>query len=160
MNTTKLDINTLIEKIEQFPVQLETAVSGLTIEQLTTAYLEGEWTVAQNVHHLADAHLNGFVRVKLALTEDCPPLKPYDQDKWAVYPDAKNVDLEASFQILRGLHQRWGLLFRALSDDEWTRTGNHLDDGIETVADLLRIYVTHGEAHLDQIQRTLAASEQ
>ena len=156
---TKEQIEALIEKIEQFPAQLETAVSGLTSEQLTTPYLEGEWTVAQNVHHLADAHLNGYVRVKLALTEDCPPLKPYDQDKWAVYPDANHVDLETSFQILRGLHQRWGLLFSALSDDEWTRTGNHLEDGIVTVADLLRIYVTHGEAHLDQIQRTLVASE-
>ena len=160
MDMSRVNIEAFIEKLERFPEQLETAVSGLTIEQLTTPYLEGEWTIAQNVHHVADAHINGYIRVKLTLTEDVPPLKPYDQDKWAISPDANNVDLDTSFHILRGVHQRWGMLFRSLTDPEWTRSGNHLEDGIVTVADLLTIYVAHGEAHLDQIARTLAASQQ
>ncbi len=154
-----IERESLIEKLEQFPVVLETAVSHLTVEQLTTHYLEDEWTVAQNVHHLADAHLNGFIRVKLTLTEDCPPLKPYDQDLWAAFPDSTNPDIQTSLHILQGLHQRWALLFRSLTDGDWARKGNHLDDGLETVADLLHIYVTHGEAHLDQIERTLQAGE-
>lgn len=153
-----LERESLIEKLEQFPVVLATAVSSLTTEQLTTSYVEGEWTVAQNAHHLADAHLNGFVRVKLTLTEECPPLKPYDQDLWSAFPDTTNPNIQTSLHILQGLHHRWALLFHGLTDKDWERVGNHLDDGLVSVAQLLAIYVAHGEAHLTQIQRTLDAA--
>src|SRR5690349_1226226 len=86
----------MIDKIRMLPVQLEAAVRGLTTEQLTTHYLANEWTVAQNVHHVADSHMNSFIRTKLILTEDRPTLKPYDQDLWAVQADADHTALETS----------------------------------------------------------------
>src|SRR5918911_671482 len=97
----------MIEKIRDLPAQLKERVSGLTDEQLTTHYLAGEWTVAQNVHHLADSHMNSFVRLKLILTEDRPTLKPYDQDLWAELADSGTTALEESLSILEGLHRRW-----------------------------------------------------
>src|SRR5512140_3635639 len=108
------DFSPMINDIEMLPRNLEAAVRGLTDAQLDTPYRDGGWTVRQVVHHLADSHMNAFVRMKLALTEDNPPVKPYDQDKWACQPDVLGVPLESSLQILRGLHARWTLLFRAL----------------------------------------------
>lgn len=150
--------NTLIEKIRNFPAQLEALLKGLTDEQLTTPYLDGEWTVAQNVHHLADSHMNSYIRTKLILTEDHPLLKPYDQDRWAVMADADTATIEPSLLILRGLHKRWVELFESLDDAAWERRGLHPQNGEMSVADILRIYADHCDAHLDQIRRTLAAA--
>jgi hypothetical protein len=147
-----------IKKIEALPQLLEAAVKGLAAEQLTTHYLDGEWNVAQNVHHLADSHLNSFIRLKLILSEDQPTLKPYYQDMWAAMPDGDNVEIEDSLAILRGLHARWVRLLRTLTDDQWMRTGYHPENGNMTPVDLLRVYAGHGEGHIDQIQRTLAAA--
>jgi hypothetical protein len=132
-------------------------LAGLSAEQLTTAYLEGEWTAAQNVHHLADSHMNAYIRTRLILLEDQPTLKPYNQEDWAALPDASAADVSASLAILRGLHARWAALFEGLSDADFARAGNHPEVGIITIADLLRTYARHGAAHIDQIQRTLAA---
>jgi hypothetical protein len=147
----------MIAKIRQFPAQLEAVVCNLSIEQLTTHYLPDEWTVAQNVHHLADSHMNSFIRLKLILTEDRPTLKPYDQDAWAVTVDSNNPAIETSLQLLKGLHARWVALFESLGEDDWMRAGLHPEIGEVTPEDLLRIYAGHGEGHIDQIQRTLAA---
>jgi hypothetical protein len=150
----------MIDKIRALPAQLEEAVRGLTTEQLTTHFLANEWTVAQNVHHLADSHMNSFIRLKLILTEDRPTLKPYDQDRWAVLADSDNPSIETSLQLLRGLHARWVLLFESLGEGDWLRTGLHPEIGEVTVEDQLRIYSHHGEGHLDQIRRTLAAGKE
>jgi hypothetical protein len=149
----------LIDKIRHLPDQLATLVNSLSVEQLTTHYLPHEWTVAQNVHHLADSHMNSFIRLKLILTEERPTVKPYDQDAWALKPDANNPDLETSLMLLRGLHRRWVILFENLQETDWSRVGVHPEVGVITPEDLLRTYADHGEGHLDQITRTLAAQE-
>jgi hypothetical protein len=147
----------LIAKIRALPEQLESLVAGLSPEQLTTAFLEGEWTVAQNVHHLFDSHANSYIRCKLALTEDSPPFKPYDQDAWAALPDARDADISVSLTLLRALHTRWVHFWESLPDDAWARTGNHPANGPMSLDRVLGVYAGHGEAHLDQITRTLAA---
>ena len=147
----------MIARLRALPDKLEAAVSSLTVAQLTTHYLPAEWTVAQNVHHLADAHMNSFIRIKLMLTEERPPLKPYKQDDWAKTAEANNPDVQTSLQLLRGLHARWVELFTSLSEEAWLRTGVHPENGEVTLEDQLRIYSRHGENHIAQIEKTLAA---
>lgn len=146
-----------IEKICRLPAQIEELVNGLSVTQLTTHFLAGEWTVAQNVHHLADSHMNSYIRCKLILTEEHPTLKPYDQDAWAKLPDAHLADLSTSLSLLRQLHARWVIFWETLPADAWSRTGFHPENGTVTLDDQLRAYAAHGEAHIDQITRTLAA---
>jgi hypothetical protein len=147
-----------IAAIRRLPEQVTALVAGLTPAQLTTAWIPGEWSVAQNVHHLADSHMNSYIRLKLLLTEDHPTIRPYDQDAWAQTPEANDPNLDASLTLLRGLHARWAELFASLDDAQFARTGLHPESGVITVALLLAGYAAHGEAHLDQIRRTLAAS--
>jgi hypothetical protein len=147
----------LIERLERLPVQVDHLVTGLTPSRLTTPFLSHEWTVAQNVHHLADSHMNAYIRCKLILTEAEPPLKPYDQDTWAALPDAGEAQLATSLNLLQGLHARWGQFFRTLGDADWARAGHHPENGRVTLADQLRLYTDHGLAHIDQMRRTLAA---
>ena len=119
--TTNLERQALIAKIRQLPSQLESLVRPLSEAQLNTRFLPNEWTVAQNVHHLADSHMNCLIRVKLILTEEHPTLRPYDQDAWAITPDYA-APIDDSLTLLRGLHARWALLFESLWDCErWTR---------------------------------------
>ena len=136
--------------IRELPAITESAVAGLTDEQLDTRYREGGWTLRQVVHHLADSHLNAFVRVKLALTEDHPRVKTYDQDLWADLPDSK-LPVESSLQILRGLHERWTVLLESLPAPAFDRTVSHPDNGDMSIDDFLRIYADHGRNHVNQI---------
>jgi hypothetical protein len=149
----------LIAQIRQFPSQLEQVIRGLTDEQLTTHYLDGEWTVAQNVHHVADSHMNAYIRTHLLLTEENPTIRPYFQERWAELPDSTPPSLDDSLEILRGLHHRWARLFEGLSEEQWARPGLHPDNGPITVESILQSYVEHGAGHIDQIQRTLAAGK-
>lgn len=146
-----------ITLLRHFPHKLREAVAGLTDEALTTRWLEGEWSVAQNVHHVADSHLNSYLRIKLILTEDQPTLRLYDQDAWAERPDATTADMHASLSMLDGLHARWGQVFSSLSEAEWARTGLHPEIGQMSLDDFLVMYSDHCEAHLEQIARTEAA---
>jgi hypothetical protein len=102
--------------------------------------------------------MNSFIRLKLILTEERPTVRPYDQDAWAVRADGNNPDLETSLMLLRGLHRRWVTLFASLSEAEWRREGLHPESGVITPETLVRTYAEHGEGHLDQIRRTLAAA--
>jgi hypothetical protein len=147
----------LIDTIGALPERLAARVRGLSDEQLTTHFLAHEWTVAQNVHHLGDSHMNSFIRLKLILTEEHPTLRPYDQDEWAKTPEANSPEIEISLRLLAGLHARWVMLFEGLSEAEWARTGYHPENGDMSVEDILQVYAAHGEGHLDQIARTLAA---
>jgi len=156
---TQSERNGLIAKIASLPEQLTALVRDLSAEQLTTHYLPNEWSVAQNVHHLADSHMNSFIRFKLILTENRPTLKPYDQDAWAVRADADNVAIQSSLALLQGLHRRWVTLLESLQESEWSRSGLHPEVGEVSVEDLLHTYAAHGEGHLDQITRTLAAGK-
>ncbi len=153
----KNDRERLIHKFKVLPEQVAALVRGLTTAELTTPYLPGEWTVAQNVHHLVDSHVNSYIRCKLILTEEHPTLKPYNQDDWAALPDARAADVTASLALLRALHSRWVEFWQSLPDEAWPRTGFHPESGTVTLADQLTGYADHGEGHLDQIQRTLAA---
>ena len=147
----------LIEQIAQLPAQLRALVEPLSASQLTTAYLAGEWTVAQNVHHLADSHMNSYIRCKLIATEQDPPLKPYKQEAWADLADASSADVALSLDLLTSLHARWAIFWRNLPPEAWSRTGIHAVNGSVTLDQQLRLYAEHGQAHLEQISRTLAA---
>lgn len=147
----------LILALRTYPQRLELALADIPRDALTATPLAHEWSVAQNVHHLADSHLNAFIRCKLIATEHEPPLKPYDQDAWAAHPDGKSADLSASLAILRGLHVRWADFFAALNEVDYARIGHHPDAGIMSLDRLLRGYTQHGDDHLDQIARTMAA---
>lgn len=148
-----------IEKIRHLPSQVEELVKGLTPEQLTTHFLPNEWTVAQNIHHLADSHMNSYIRCKLIATEEQPPLKPYDQDRWADFTDASSADLSASLTLLKSLHARWVIFWETLPDDAWSRIGIHPENGPMSLERIVGVYAEHGEGHLDQISRTLAAAQ-
>lgn len=154
---TDLEREAFIQRIEQLPSELSALVSSLTAEQLTTPYLAGEWTAAQNVHHLADSHMNSFIRCKLILTEDNPTLKPYNQDIWAAEADARGADISDSLSLLRGLHARWTIFWRSLPAEAWIRPGYHPEVGPVTLEMQLEIYANHGVGHIDQIRRTLKA---
>jgi DinB superfamily len=154
---TPQERDAMIARIRQLPSLLEEAVQGLTVEQLTTHYLPSEWTVAQNVHHVADAHMIVFVRLKLILTEERPPLKSLETDAWAALGEAGSPTIDTSLQLLRGLHARWADLFQSLNEEQWQRTGMRANGNEVTVEDLLRIYAGHGESHITQIKNTLAA---
>ena len=141
----------MIDAMAALPDQVEAAVKGLNDAQLDTRYREGGWTVRQVVHHLADSHMNAFVRMKLILTEDHPTLKPYNQDDWAVQADVRDVPIASSLAIVRGLHVRWTLLLRAIPEKAWSRTGMHPERGDVTLQSMLQTYSDHGAKHVEQI---------
>jgi uncharacterized damage-inducible protein DinB len=155
--TDSAERSTYLEALRQFPDQLNALVSGLSAEQLTTAFQPGEWTVAQNVHHVADTHMIFITRIKHLLTTDTPRFVAFDQDVWAQQPDSTQADVAASIGILRGVHQHLTILFEQASTEDWARSGIHPHRGEVTLADLLRLTVAHGNAHLQQITETLAA---
>lgn len=148
----------LIENLRELPAQLRAAVRGLTPAQLTTHYLAKEWTVAQNVHHLADSHMNAFIRMKILLTEECPPVKPYDPDAWAALPDGSQLPLEPSLILLEGLHARMVVLLTAVQPAQWERVAVHPERGEISLDRSLQIYGMHGIEHLKQIAEALAAA--
>ena len=139
-----------INKIRSLPRQLEKAIADLDESQLSTPYRDGGWTVRQVVHHLADSHMNAFIRMKLILAEDHPTLKPYDQEVWAELPDIRSR-LDASLGIIRGLHERWVTLLENIPEAAWTRTGKHPETGEVSLESLLTTYARHGENHVGQI---------
>ena len=156
---TAAERHDLMAEMRRLPAAVETAVKDLTDAQLNTPYREGGWTVGQVVHHLADSHLNGFVRMKLMLTEVGPVLKPYDQDAWAKLPDTTAMPVESSMLILKGLHERWFALLENLPEAGWRRSAFHPEIGVVTLADLLADYARHGEQHVEQVMRLRAAQE-
>jgi uncharacterized damage-inducible protein DinB len=154
---TRAERQQRIDFIRQSRSRLTALVDSLNDEQLNGELLPGEWSVRQIVHHLADADMNGFIRLKLVLSEDYPPLKPYAQALWTAQPDEQQIPAAASLHILQGLHERWFSLFESLTDKQWQRTGYHPENGDMTVDDLLVMYVGHWTLHYDQIEKTLAA---
>ena len=145
--------------IRELPQQLRALVEGLDEEQLTTHFLEGEWNVAQNVHHLADAHMSAFLRLKLALTQDRPTITSFDQDLWAETAEAGGLPVETSLALLDGLQERWAVLSESLDDEQLARTFVSPIYGEGSVGEIIRLYSRHGLNHLDQIRETLAAQD-
>lgn len=158
MIVTPAERQQLIAELRALPEQVAALIAPLSPAQLSTHFLAGEWTVAQNVHHLADSHMHSYIRCKLIATEDNPTLKPYDQDRWAALPDASAADVSVSLALLAALHTRWAHFWEQLPDDAWSRTGHHPEYGPVVLENQLSGYVKHGHAHLDQIRKTLAAS--
>lgn len=152
-----LERDALIAALRALPGELAALVGQLDTTSLTTAWLPGEWTVAQNVHHLLDSHLHCYLRSRRILAQDRPMLQAYDQDAWALLPDAGSAAIGDSLHDLEWLHRRWAALFEGLSAADLARGGTHEETGEVRLAGILRSYVAHGQAHLDQIRRTLAA---
>jgi uncharacterized damage-inducible protein DinB len=140
-----------MENIAETPAQLRAAVGELSPTQLDTPYREGGWTVRQVVHHMPDSHLNAYVRLRLALTEDQPTIKPYEENLWAQLPDAKTAPIDSSLALLDALHDRWMRLWRALTTDQFGRVIIHPDHGPRTVDWLLFLYAWHGRHHVAHI---------
>lgn len=134
------------------PRMLEFAVLNLNEEQLQTPYREGGWTVNQLVHHIADSHLNAYIRCKLALTEDNPTIKPYDQDAWVLSDDVKNVPVNISITLLHALHHRWYELLKNLQESDWKKTVYHPEQQrMISLWNLLQVYAWHGKHHATHI---------
>ena len=148
---TAADRREKIDSIRKLPAAVEAAVQCLNDHQLDTPYRSGGWTVRQVVHHLADSHLNAFVRMKLILTEDHPTLKPYDQDEWAKLADTQRTPPDSSFLILKGLHERWTRLLENVPETSWSRSAHHPESGEVTLESMLSTYARHGEKHVEQI---------
>jgi uncharacterized damage-inducible protein DinB len=145
-----------IEEIAAAPAKMRAAVKGLNDAQLDTAYREGGWTARQVVHHVADSHLNAYVRLRLALTENEPTIKPYEEGSWAELPDAKSAPVEVSLAMMDSLHDRWVRLLRTLSDGDYAKTFRHPEHGVRTVDWLLFLYTWHGKhhtAHITQLRQ-------
>ncbi len=140
----------LIEVIAQAPSRMRAAVKGLSEAQLETPYRSGGWTVRQVVHHVPDSHMNAFVRIKLALTENEPTIKLYEESEWAKLPDAK-APIEMSLALLDALHQRWVVLLRALGEADWTRKFVHPAMGVMSVEQTLALYAWHSRHHVAHI---------
>lgn len=141
----------LVEQIAETPVKLRAAVAGFSEAQFDTPYREGGWTVRQVVHHLADSHLNAFVRFKLTLTEDRPAVKTYEQQLWAELADARTAPVEPSLAMLEGLHQRWVILLRQMSAADFARQFQHPEHGLMKLERLLAMYAWHGRHHVAHI---------
>jgi hypothetical protein len=140
-----------IREIAQAPELIRKATIGLTQAQIDTPYREGGWTVRQVVHHLADSHMNSFVRTKLALTEEVPTIKPYDQNAWATTADVKGVDIALSLSLLEGLHARFVALLSSMRPEDFARTFVHPENGPTTLERQLQIYAWHGKHHTAHI---------
>lgn len=140
-----------IQTLRQLPDQLKAAVAGLSDAQLDTPYRDGGWTVRQLVHHVADSHANAYVRFKLALTEDWPTIKPYDEAAWAELSDSRWLPIDVSLAMLTSLHQRWVALLESLSDDDFRKGYNHPESGQQNLAKVLALYDWHSRHHTAHI---------
>jgi len=141
----------LIAQVAQAPAQLRQAVAGLNREQVDTPYRPQGWTVRQVVHHLPDSHMNTYTRFRLALTEDEPTIKPYDQERWAALEDARTAPIELSLTLFESLHSRWVLLLRSLAAQDFARTFRHPEMGTVNLDKYLALVAWHGRHHIAHI---------
>lgn len=147
-----------IEEREEFirgiaatPARLREAVGGLSDEQLDTPYRPDGWSVRQVVHHVADSHLNSYVRFRLALTEEEPTIKPYMEDRWAELTDARAAPVEVSLRLLEALHERWVMLLGSLAPEDFARAFHHPELGSVSLNRNIALYAWHGRHHVAHI---------
>lgn len=148
---TKADIAGWIEEIAEAPAALRKAVSGLSEEQIDIPYREGGWTIRQVVHHLTDAHMNSYIRYKVALTEAEPTIKVWSEPDWAELPEAKSTPVEVSLLLLEALHNRWVRTLRSMKSTEFDRAFRHPENGFLRLDMVTAIYAWHGRHHTAQI---------
>lgn len=141
-----------IEALAETPAELKNAVAGFSADQLDTPYRPGGWTVRQLVHHMPDSHMNAYTRFKLALTEDVPTIKPYEEALWAELPDTAGTPIEVSLTLLEALHHRWVVLARALTEAQYQRRFRHPAMGKEmSLASALGLYAWHSRHHVAHV---------
>ncbi|MEO6486468.1 MAG: YfiT family bacillithiol transferase [Thermoanaerobaculia bacterium] len=148
---TAPDRRSLIDTIAAAPQRMREAVRGLDEAQFDTPYREGGWTVRQVVHHVPDSHMNAFIRLKLALTENEPAIKPYDEAQWARLPDVQSTPIATSLTLLESLHERWVFLLRSLDEAQFGRKFTHPDHGLLTIDWLVALYAWHGRHHVAHV---------
>jgi hypothetical protein len=143
-----------IDIIAGTPAALRKAVEGLSEDQLDTPYREGGWTLRQVTHHVPDSHANAYIRVKLALTEDNPTIKPYDEAAWAELIDTRTTPIETSLRMLDAIHERLTTILRSLDDAQCQRTLHHPDNGPMTIDMVIGMYSWHGRHHVAHVTST------
>jgi hypothetical protein len=142
----------MITEIAAAPAAMEAAVRELTTAQLDTPYRPGGWTVRQVIHHVPDSHMNAYIRFKLALTEDVPTVKPYDEAKWAELPDSKSDLVAESLTMLEVVHKRWHIVLTHMQQPDFLRKLNHPEwDAPLTLDAMLALYAWHGKHHVAHI---------
>ena len=154
--STAQERSAAIEGIRQLPQNLRSAVAAFSEEQLETPYRSGGWTVRQLVHHVADSHMNAYVRVRLALTEDWPTIIPYQENRWAELKDASTGAVSTSLDLLQSLHTRWVQLFASLDEHVWKRGYVHPENGRETLERVVVVYDWHGRHHTAHVTQMSA----
>jgi uncharacterized damage-inducible protein DinB len=140
-----------IDIVAKTPADMRAAVRDLSPEQLDTRYRPEGWTVRQLVHHVPESHMNAYIRFKLALTENQPPIKPYDEAKWAELPDNKVTPIEVSLQLLTALHSRWVDTLQSMQPSDFGRTLYHPERGVLSLNQMLGLYAWHSAHHLAHI---------
>ncbi len=140
-----------ISDIAAAPARLRAAVGGLSATQIATPYRDGGWTVRQLAHHVPDSHMNAYIRFKLALTEEEPTIKPYEEARWAELADSAETPVEISLALLDALHTRWVTLLRAIKPADWSRKFRHPEMGPMTLERTLALYAWHGKHHVAHI---------
>jgi len=149
---SEADHSLLIATIAETPGALRSSVSGMSRDQLETPYRPGGWTVKQVVHHVPDSHLNAYTRFKLALTEDEPTIKPYNEAAWAELADSRRVPIEVSLELLDALHLRWVTVLRSMDPADFRRGLRHPELGrLLTLQQMLGLYAWHGRHHVAHI---------
>jgi hypothetical protein len=144
-------IRDAIKEVEALPVDLRAAVKGMSAGQLDTPYRDGGWTVRQTVHHVADSHMNSFIRFRLALTEDKPTVKPYNEKDWAELVDTRTADVELSLSLVDALHARWVIMMRAMAMEDFRRPFVHPEHGERGLDWNAMLYAWHGKHHVAHI---------
>ncbi len=148
---------TAIVSLQQFPAALRAVASSLSETQLATPYREGGWTARQVIHHVADSHVNAYVRTRWLLTEDRPTLKAYDEKAWAELPDAAMSPIAPSLVLVDAIHQRWTTLLDTLPDAAFARELVHPERGPMTLEMLVQMYAWHGRHHIAHLQLVAGA---
>ncbi len=158
-NVTPEMIQKWIDEIEELPSLIQKAVEGLSQEQLDTSYRPDGWTLRQVVHHVADSHINSYIRFKWALTEEMPTIKAYNEQTWATLEDYE-APVDISLALLAALHARWGLLLRSLSAEQLKLKFVHPESGAKIPLDInTALYAWHGKHHLSHLQGLRARME-
>ncbi len=150
-SVTPAMIPALIGQIEELPAQIRATVAGMSEAQLDTPYRPEGWTVRQTVHHLADSHMNSFLRLRFTLTEDEPAIKGYDEKAWGELADSRTAPVELSLQILEGVHARWVTILKGMSEAQFARCFRHSAMGLLPLDKVTALYAWHGRHHTAHI---------
>ncbi len=148
-----------IDAIDKAPARFRSLVQGLTDAQLDTPYRPGGWTIRQVVHHVPDSHMNAYIRMKLAVTEDLPTIRTYEEQLWAELPEARTGPVEMSLVLLEALHRRWIAFLRAVPESAFARQFQHAEWGRVTIDEALAMYEWHCRHHAAHIEQGLRGAQ-